>query len=212
MQTIEEECGAILLTGGSGKYEINPRTAATWLVRLERFLYDPRKACFTFNHDPNPPTEQSEVQIQEIITKFLHAVSVSHRDKYPPSRIIAKDIDIILDYIKTTFVITSPSERDGLLFFVRKRIVKQSGGSVTTEELYIDYLEYCQQTDTMIYPRKHFYAKLPEVVRHEYASLKSHCVSRATSDGDRLTARNGYFGLALRNDKDPSGGQDGQDV
>jgi len=205
-QTIEEECGAILLTGESGNYEINHRTAATMLARLECYLYDRRKDCFIINQDPNPPTEHSEDQIQKAITTFLHAVSVRYRDKYPPNRILTRDIDIIMDYIKTTFVVNFVGERDGLRAFARKRIVKKPGGSVTTEELYVDYLGYCQQTHTMIYPRKHFYAKLPEVVRHEYASLKSHCISRATSDGDRLTARNGYFGLALRNDKDPSGG------
>lgn len=98
-------------------------------------------------------------------------------------------------------------ELDNLVRFVGDRLEPRKGAAVTTKEMYVGYAHYCRSHDMPIYPEKWFLKEIRGLIRHRFAVLISHCVKRATPDGGRVTARNGFYGLTMKDEGDAKDGQ-----
>ena len=112
-----------------------------------------------------------------------------------------------MDLLRLACAKDSGTEQDGLVRFVEERVESRASAAVTTREMYRGYAQYCRNHDLPLYPEKWFLKEIPGLIRQRFAVLTSHCVKRATPDGGRVTARNGFFGLTMKDGQDAKDGQ-----
>jgi hypothetical protein len=210
-----EVFGGILYAAHGGKVEINHRAVTHYLKARDRHIFDGRSGGFTYwPSNLKVRTKVSEGDLKLNILETLHQLTAAHRAQFPVSKIKSADVQAIVELLRLLCTKDSGNEQEGLVRFVEERIESRMGAAVTTKEMYRGYAHYCRSHDLPLYPEKWFLKEIPALIRQRFAVLKSHCVKRATPDGGRVTARNGFYNLTIKDEqdaKDGSGAKGGTD-
>jgi len=85
------------------------------------------------------------------------------------------------------------------------------GSSLTIEEVYDDYADFCKSYGSPVCPKCCFRQVLPILVRRQFGLTKSHDIKRPSKDQKRDTARNGFNNLGFKHSPDAADKKDEPD-
>ena len=198
-ERIQFQNGNFLIKATSGKAHLNYQAIALFLARRDDYIFDPFRGGF--RHCPFGETDYkpiSEAEIARSVNKLFQFISLKNLDEYPAAKIKFGDIKVVINLLRTICAYEPVAENTGLMDFIKDRIEPRPGGTVTSVELYDEYVRYCKIRSVLSYPRKSFFSIISEVIRREFSVLKSHCISRSSSADGKQTARNGFAGIAFK--------------
>jgi hypothetical protein len=215
LQQIESETGALLLPTPIGRPGFNYRTFARYIAAVNSLVYDNFRAEFKLCPKGAAEVVMTPESMEWMIMKYLHQISEKSGGKFPAQKIKPGMVKTVLALLKTNCARSRVGERDGVLSFLEKRIVRQQGASLTTAEIFDYYQVCCQWAKHSAMPQREFLRFLTMAMRRTFGVSKSHCVKRKEGEGTK--ARNGFFGVGwnyetAQTSKDAPDGKDGKDV
>ncbi|HEV2692207.1 MAG TPA: hypothetical protein VG347_04870 [Verrucomicrobiae bacterium] len=212
LEKVQAYHGRLILKPESGGGAINHSSAAHFLRERDGYIYNQHTGGFSRMLPEESKFEAiTETRIKQVVTDLLYDLSALNRQALPVSKIKACDVKVIIDLLRLYCAEKSEDERTGLVRFVDERVETRHGADITIDEMHGGYISYCQANKLQVCPRSMFLKEIPSMIRRRFSALKSHSLKRPTADGEKLTARNGFFGLAMKQVRDDKDGRDGND-
>jgi hypothetical protein len=193
LERLEGQYGQLFQTGPRRRESFSFQTAAQFFAATLRLKYSRRAESFTICSEAGEPTPVQTSTLTDFISEWLHAKVETAAVRFPAG----DPVTSIITALKDICVIEKTDELNGLLNFLRERLERKAGSSLTTKEMFDHYLAYCKASGAAIYPERAFYKRLAVEMKYLYQACKAHDIKRSNQNGGS-TDKYGFHHVAIK--------------
>ena len=180
-----------------GKPVLNHRTLARVIPRILGLHYQVEAGAFMHRQTDGSFKLLSLPTVIQMVTQFLHGHAQA-LPNFPMNELRPARVKELVWEMSIVAAVTGPSAQESLEEFVRQHLIAKVGASVTSEEVYAEYLKFAKQQRITLVSRLKFSQQFPPVVLDTFNVTQVHNVLRSVGGTNRLTARRGFNGLAFK--------------
>ena len=193
LERLEGQYGGLFQIGPRGREIFSHQTAAHFFAATLGLKYTRQTESFTFCREAGKPMPIEKSNLCETISDWLHQQAEKAAVKFPAG----DPVSDIINALKQICIAVRIDEADGLNIYLREKLEQKAGVSLTTVEVFTDYLAFCEKCGAARYPERTFYKKLSVAIQERFGVCKAHDIQRPKPDGGS-TSKYGFHNLAIK--------------